>query len=266
MLDLQPIARSATLIRYLAAVLGTVMVTLYFCALVLGRAAVGRLGRAHVDVYTRRWSRLLLRLVRMRLEVQGQCPDFNDGRRYLILCTHSSHYDIPASFVALPGSMRMLAKRELFDIPVLGLAMRAAEFPSVARQNPMQARRDLERARRMMEGGIVLWAAPEGTRSDDGQLQPLKKGCFHLALDTDAIIVPVAIRDIHRVLPARTWRLTLDQPVQLLIGAPIEAGRYGRERLGELMDDTRDSLQQLLDGVAQAPAAKLQKVRELTPV
>ena len=258
MLRLQPIAHSANLARRAGVVLCTLGVTLHFCLLVIGRAAVGRLRREHVDGYTRAWSATLLRLVRMHMTVQGQCPDFNDGRRYLILSTHSSHYDIPASFVAMPGSIRMLAKSELYRIPFLGRAMRAAEFPSVARHNPQQARRDLQRARQMMESGIVLWAAPEGTRSVDGRLQPFKKGCFHLALDTDAVIVPVAIRGIQHVLPARTWRLNLDQPVQLAIGAAIDASRYDRDSLATLMADTRQSMDALLLGAEGAPIADLE--------
>lgn len=258
MLSLQPIAHSANLARRVGVALGSLSVTLYFCLLVIGRAALGRLRREHVDGYTRAWSAVLLRLVRMHMTVQGQCPDFNDGRRYLILCTHSSHYDIPASFVAMPGSIRMLAKSELYRIPFLGRAMRAAEFPSVARHNPQQARRDLLRARQMMESGIVLWAAPEGTRSAAGHLQPFKKGCFHLALDTDAMIVPVAIRGIQHVLPARTWRLNLDQPVQLLIGSAIDASRYDRESLATLMADTRQSMEVLLQGAEAPPLAPLE--------
>ncbi|USR41444.1 1-acyl-sn-glycerol-3-phosphate acyltransferase [Ectopseudomonas hydrolytica] len=262
MLSLQPITRSANLARRAGVALGSVGVTLYFCLLVIVRAALGRLRREHVDRYTRIWSAALLRLVRMRMTVQGRCPDFNDGRRYLILCTHSSHYDIPASFVAMPGSMRMLAKSELYRIPFLGRAMRAAEFPSVARHNPQQARRDLARARQMMESGIVLWAAPEGTRSADGRLQPFKKGCFHLALETGAIIVPVAIRDIHHVLPARTWRLNLDQPVQLCIGAPIDASRYDQDNLAVLMADTRERMELLLYGQVAAPVPSPEPVLE----
>ncbi|HEY1028293.1 MAG TPA: lysophospholipid acyltransferase family protein [Pseudomonas sp.] len=263
MLSLQPIGQRANLARRAGVALGSAGVTLYFCLLIIGRAAVGRLRREHVDLYTRAWSAALLRLVRMRLTVQGQCPDFNDGRRYLILCTHSSHYDIPASFVAMPGSIRMLAKRELFRIPFLGRAMRAAEFPSVARHNPQQARRDLQRARQMMESGIVLWAAPEGTRSADGQLQSFKKGCFHLALDTAAIIVPVAIGGIHQVLPARTWRLNLDQPVQLSIGAAIDARHYDRDSLAALMAKTRQSMEGLLQGTVVTPVACRQAEAEI---
>ncbi|CAD5107719.1 lysophospholipid acyltransferase family protein [Zestomonas carbonaria] len=247
MLRLQPVTESATLARRLGVVLGSFLVTLYYCLVVIFRAQFGRLTRRDVDGYTRRWSSLLLRLVRVRLDVQGPMPDFNDGRRYLILCNHSSHYDIPASFVALPGSIRMLTKKELFRIPFFGRAMRAAEFPSLDRHNRYQALKDLETARKMMESGIVLWAAPEGTRSRDGQLLPFKKGCFHLALDTQAVIIPVAISGIHKVLPARTWHFNLGQAVRLQVGEPLDASVYSVERLDELMDETRARMQALLD-------------------
>ena len=137
--SLQILSERASLVRRLGVILGTLSVVFYYCCLVLVRALLGRLDRACVDRYTRAMSRLLLRLVRMDLSVHGAIPDFNDGRRYLILCSHSSHYDIPASFVALPGSIRMLAKKELFRIPFLGPAMRAAEFPSIDRHNRRQA-------------------------------------------------------------------------------------------------------------------------------
>ena len=246
MSGLHPVIESANLARRIGVILGSALVTLYYCSKVLLRAVCGRLTRTDVDRYTRRWSGLLLRLVRMSLSVHGQVPDFSDGRRYILLSTHASHYDIPATFVAMPGSIRMLAKKELFGIPVFGAAIRAAEFPSVDRRNRHQAVKDLDKARQMMESGIVLWAAPEGTRSKDGQLLPFKKGCFHLALDTNAIILPIAFRGIHNVLPARTWRFNLGQPVQLHVGAPIDTSRYSAEQLPELMMQARLSMQALL--------------------
>lgn len=238
-LTVNPIAESATLMRRIGVVVGSVGVTALYSSLVLLRSLTGRLTREKVDRYCRDWSALLLRLVRVNLRVRGEIPDFEDGRRYIILCSHASHYDIPLSFVALPGSIRMLAKKEMFGIPLLGPAMRAAEFPFVDRSNHDRALADLERAKTMMESGIVLWAAPEGTRSPDGELGRFKKGCFHLALDTQAIIVPVGIRGNERVLPARTWHINLGQQVDFCVGEPLDSRQYSREQLPELMAEVR---------------------------
>jgi len=250
-LDMSPLTESATLLRRAGVVLGSVGLTALYSLLVLLRALFGRLNRPIVDKYCREWSAALLRLVRVSLTVRGAVPDFGDGRRYIIMCTHASHYDIPVTFVSMPGSVRMLAKKELFSIPLLGQAMKAAEFPSIDRAHRQRAVKDLEKARAMMESGIVLWAAPEGTRSPDGHLLPFKKGCFHLALDTQAVIVPVAIRGIHKVLPARTWRINLGQPVDVRVGAPIDMSGKGKEDLVAVMAEVRGRLENLLgDGEA----------------
>ena len=245
--SLQPLARSATLIRTLGVIVETLLLTALFSIKVILRSALGQLDCPRMDYYTRAWAARLLYLVRMQLSVRGHFPEIVDGRRYLVLCTHSSHYDIPVSFVAMPGSIRMLAKKELFRIPLLGSAMKAGEFPSIDRHHREQALADLQKARQMMESGIVLWAAPEGTRSAAGDLLPFKKGCFHLALDTGAIIIPVAIRGIHRVLPARTFRLTLDQPVQFQIGTPIDATAFDAGQIDALMAQVRSQMQAMLD-------------------
>lgn len=250
-LKMNPLTESATLLRRAAVVIGSVGLTALYSLLVLLRALFGRLNRPIVDKYCREWSAALLRLVRANLTVRGSVPDFNDGRRYIIMCTHASHYDIPVTFVSMPGSVRMLAKKELFSIPLLGQAMKAAEFPSIDRARRQRAVKDLEKAKAMMESGIVLWAAPEGTRSPDGKLLPFKKGCFHLALDTQAVIVPVAVRGIHRVLPARTWRINLDQPVNVRVGTPIDTAGKSKEDLAAVMGEVRESLEELLgDGEA----------------
>jgi 1-acyl-sn-glycerol-3-phosphate acyltransferase len=250
-LNLSPLTESATLLRRAAVVLGSVGLTALYSLLVLLRALFGKLDRRIVDKYCREWSTALLKLVRTSLTVRGEVPDFNDGRRYIIMSTHASHYDIPVSFVSLPGSIRMLAKKELFKIPLLGQAMAAAEFPSIDRSNRQNAVHDLDRARALMESGIVLWAAPEGTRSPDGNLLPFKKGCFHLALDTEAVIVPVAIRGIHRVLPARSMQINLGQPVDVRVGTPIDTAGKSKEDLAGVMEEVRQRLEELLgDGEA----------------
>jgi 1-acyl-sn-glycerol-3-phosphate acyltransferase len=145
--DQQSAPRKAGPLRVALVGLATVLITLGYSVRVLALGAIGRLRRAKVDGFTRDWSGSLLRLTGARLSRHGEVPDFGDGRRYMILCTHSSFYDIPAIFVTLPGSIRMLAKRELFAVPVWGAAMRAAEFPSIDRHNRHQAMADLTRAR-----------------------------------------------------------------------------------------------------------------------
>ncbi|NQD38158.1 1-acyl-sn-glycerol-3-phosphate acyltransferase [Permianibacter sp. IMCC34836] len=238
--------RKASLFRLLLLMAASVAVTFWYCLRGIWVGTLYRNPRPAMDRVCRRWSQWLVRLIDLRWQVRGQMPVLESNRRYIIMCSHASHYDIPLSFVALPGSLRMLAKKELSRIPVFGLAMRAAEFIFIDRHNREQALKDLAAARAKMESGIVLWVSPEGTRSVDGKLLPFKKGCFHLAIDTQAIIIPVAIRNISTVLPKGTFNLNLGVETEVHIGAPIDASNYSIETRQALSDSVATAMQALL--------------------
>ena len=211
-------------------------------------AALSRNGqRQKIDSLLRRWSWALLRLTGMTVSVHNPHEvEFIDGRRYMLMCNHSSLYDIPLSFVALPGSIRMLSKKELFRIPLFGAGLRAGEFVSIDRANLKTAMADLEDARKKMESGIVLWVSPEGTRSKDGRLQPFKKGAIRLAIDMGAMVVPLGIDGINNVLPANTANLYINGTVDVRVGEPIDAARYDRTDYKKLMADLENSLRTLI--------------------
>jgi len=206
-----------------------------------------KMTRHKADAVARYWSRYLLAAAQVHRQVIYQTPfKFEPGRAYIIMSNHSSLYDIPLIFDTFHGSVRMLAKKELFQIPLFGSALKFNEFPSIDRHHRQNALRDLELARAKMQDGIILWVAPEGTRSRNGELLPFKKGVFHLAADTKAIIVPVGIRGIHKVLPAKSWRCQKDQSVSIHIGTPIDTMQYEHQHRDVLMQHTRDIIEQLL--------------------
>jgi 1-acyl-sn-glycerol-3-phosphate acyltransferase len=147
--------------------------------------------------------------------------------------------------LCLPGSIRMLTKKDFFDVPIWGRGLRAGEFISIDRSDLEQAKKDLAVARTMMESGIVLWIAPEGTRSRTGRLGPFKKGGFIMAIESGATIIPVGIRGSEKVLRPETLDFFLDRKVEITIGPPIEASRYSIERKDSLIDEVRGSIANL---------------------
>ena len=65
------------------------------------------------------------------------------------------------------------------------------------------------------------------------------------------MIVPVAVRGIHRVLPARTWQINLGQPVDVRVGEPLDTAGKTKADLDEVMTEVRARLTELLgDGEA----------------
>jgi 1-acyl-sn-glycerol-3-phosphate acyltransferase len=169
------------------------------------------------------------------------------GKATIIMCNHSSAYDIPLAFKAFPNhSIRMLSKKELSRIPLMGKAMHAAEFPFVDRKNKYQAIKDLAYAQQLMESGIVVWIAPEGTRSKDGKLGAFKKGSFITAIQAKATIIPIGIRGANNILPARTFKFNLKQNAEIHIGKAIDASQFTLENKAALIQHTYETIKELI--------------------
>lgn len=194
------------------------------------------------------WVRRLFKLLKLTVDVYNPHQvAFEPGVPYIIMCNHSSLLDIPISFYAFPNqSIRMLAKKELSYIPLLAQGMRKTEFPFIDRKNRKQAIEDLKKAKEIMNSGIVLWIAPEGTRSKDGKLQAFKKGGFITAIEAKAMIVPIGIRNAHKILPKGAWRVNLGEAVEVHIGEPIDASNYNFAQKEALIDKVHQEMNGLL--------------------
>ena len=200
------------------------------------------------DRRLRWWSGRLLDYVGLRCRVvDPHALALPRDRPVILMSNHASLYDIPLIFAALPGSILMLTKKELFRVPFWGRGLAAGEFVSIDRHDRAQALRDLAAAREKMASGIHLWVAPEGTRSRDGRLGPFKKGGFMLALETGAAIVPIGIRGSRDVLPAKSLRFVLGCEAEVWIGRPIDASAYSRTSRDALMATVEREIRTLAD-------------------
>lgn len=203
--------------------------------------------REWVDKTIHQWVDKLLDQVEVSYQVinplnikpQPGCPT-------ILMCNHSSLYDIPLSFKAFPQhSIRMLAKKELSKIPIMGKGMAAAEFPFIDRKNRYQAIKDLKYVEQLMKSGILMWIAPEGTRSKNGKLAPLKKGAFITAIQAQATIIPIGIRGAFDIIPAKTFCINIKQKAEIHIGEPIDASTFSLENKDQLIEKTHQSLKKL---------------------
>ena len=256
----------ATMLRKLRIMAVTVYATLRITLIVLYKVNIrGGYPRWYGDKWLRWWAGKLVDAVGIKYTViDPNHTRFEPGKRYIVMGNHRSHYDIPLSVLAIPGSVRMLTKKELFKVPLWGRGMTAGEFIAIDRHDFEQAKKDLAAARAKMEDGIVLWIAPEGTRSRTGRMGSFKKGGFVMAVESGATIIPMGIRGSEKVLPPKTLDLVLDQEVTIEIGSPIEASGYTLENKEELMEEVRKAITHLCgeeagEQEAEPPASRVRQ-------
>ena len=190
------------------------------------------------------WGRVALRLAGTRLQVFGQ-EHLPQGQAVIFMANHQSQFDVLALFAGIPGQFRWLAKAELFRIPLFGLAMRRSGYIPVNRENRREAMQSMNAAARRIASGTSVVVFPEGTRSDDGHLLPLKKGGFLLAIHSQVPIVPIAIHNTGRLLPkgSRTLR---GGNIQVEILPPIPTAGLRNSASEELTTQVRQALESAL--------------------
>jgi len=192
--------------------------------------ALGRLDRATVDRRLQSWGRAVLAIAEMRLDVRGR--DAVDwSRAYVVMSNHQSLFDIPVIAATVPGSLRFVAKKELFRVPIWGQAMRAARIISIDRQNRRSAIESLREAGEVLHSGIHIWIAPEGTRSYDGTLGTLKKGGFLLAIETGTPILPMTISGTHNARRKHERGIQKGVRVEVTFGQPLSVEGKTRDEL-----------------------------------
>jgi 1-acyl-sn-glycerol-3-phosphate acyltransferase len=230
-------------------IISSVSSTLKLCISTIYHALTKKLSPQWIDEHIQLWVKEILGHVKAKVHVinpQNIRPEH--GRATLIMCNHSSLYDIPLTYAAFPDiSIRMLAKKEMKKIPLMGKSMEMAGFPFIDRHNRQQAIQDMNKVREMLANDIVMWIAPEGTRSRTGQLAKFKKGGFITAIQAQATIIPIVIRGANQILPARTLQFSLEQEIYILIGQPIDASEYAIEQKDELIALVQNTMQNMLD-------------------
>lgn len=158
---------------------------------------------------------------------------------YIFMSNHVSNVDPPLLIPLLPRRVTVMVKKELFKLPILGRAMRMADFVPIDRSNRDAAIGSVREAATIVRKGLDLVVFPEGTRSPDGRLLPFKKGSFYLAMDTGVPIVPVTILGTEELLPKGSV-LARPGKVSIVFHSPIDPKEF-KDR-DELVEAVRASV------------------------
>jgi 1-acyl-sn-glycerol-3-phosphate acyltransferase len=145
------------------------------------------------------WSRALLRLFRVGVRVSGlgHAP----AGPAVYAANHASALDILIVFGHLPVDFRIVYKKSLSLVPLLGWAIWLGGHIPIDRGNAFRARRSLANAARRIREGTSVVVFPEGTRSPDGSVRRFKRGSFGLAIAAGVPIVPVSLVGVKGVVP-----------------------------------------------------------------
>ncbi|MDP2914038.1 MAG: lysophospholipid acyltransferase family protein [Candidatus Aminicenantes bacterium] len=186
-----------------------------------------------------RLSRWILGL---RLEVTG-LEQVDPAKTYVFMGNHTSFIDGPLLFMLIPQHVRVILKKSIFKLPILGFGMKYVGFVPVDRKRAQRGKEAIEGAAgQMRERKYSFLIFPEGTRSRDGNLAAFRRGGFFLAVESGAPIVPVSIRGTFEIMPKGSFFVKKGR-IRVTFRPPILIQDTDAHDLADLMDKVRTSIQ-----------------------
>ena len=151
----------------------------------------------------RTWGRMVLSAVQVELRVSPEVQaEFAERRARIVVFNHTSTLDLAIGAAMTPEGGVPVVKRELTRLPILGQVILLTDVLRVDRSNRAATVASLKAAAQRICGErLSVLIAPEGTRSDTGDLGQFKSGPFHLAVQSGAPIVPLVTHGVTAVWP-----------------------------------------------------------------
>lgn len=184
------------------------------------------------------WTNSILFAAGVRLEIEG-LDNIDPKKSYIFIGNHQSHFDVLSVFSTLPLTVRFMAKKELFKIPVFGWSLYASGTIKIDRSNRQRAITSMNNALDRIKRGVSVVVFPEGTRSEDGKIRDFKKGGFVLAIKGGIPIVPVSISGSRFILPKNIVRINPGK-IKIVFSNPIQTKDYGYQQREKLSIDVRN--------------------------
>lgn len=209
----------------------------------------------------RRWCQVSARGLNIEVITDGT-ENVPANGSFVYCSNHQSLLDVLVLGGALPGDFKWAAKRELFKIPFLGWHLALAGHVPVERKAGARAAAEvISKFEEVLAAGKPLLVFPEGTRSEDGILQPFKNGGFYASVRKNAPVVPVALEGTHHLMhkgALDTGDGSTMRVVRVRIGKPLQPKSEGREgvRVAELRDRTYTAVLELHRSIGGTPPEK----------
>src|SRR5262245_8888558 len=154
----------------------------------------------------------------LRVEGREHWPASGGG---LICANHQSHFDPPLVGMTCERRMNYLARDTLFNVPGLKQLIQFLDAIPIDREGGGLA--GLKETLRRLKAGELVLIFPEGTRTHDGEVAPLKPGFIAVARRSKVPLIPVGLDGAFQAWP-RTSKLPRLSRLAVVIGQPISPG------------------------------------------
>ncbi len=171
----------------------------------------------------------------------------------LLIANHQSYFDPDLVGIAARRHLCFLARKSLFRNKVFAWAIRTLEAIPIDQEGiGIDGIRDILE---QLQAGRAVLVFPEGERTHDGQLQPLRPGVSLLIKKAQAPVVPVGIAGAYDAwprwrpfpIPAPLFLPAQKSTIALSIRPPLDGRQLAQLSRQELLTNLFDELKKAHD-------------------
>lgn len=174
------------------------------------------------------------------LDVKSKGEEHPQTQMFLI--NHQSDLDIEVMELLTLKELAWVAKKELFDVPFFGLAMKLPEHIPVERQNKKSLLKLLKDAKDRLDKGKTLAIFPEGTRSRSEKMLPFKNGAKLIADKYKLRVQPVVLIGTRKRFDIKTFTYTPGSVKAIFMDSFV-----ADEKDEKWLSDLREKMQKVYD-------------------
>lgn len=192
------------------------------------------------DRYSMKFAKRLFKLTGSTLHIIG-LENVPRDIPVLFVSNHQSHIDnlIIHGFIDVPKGFVSIV--EMLKVPILRTMMKYMKCVFIDRSDIRKTLHCMEAAVDILKSGHSMVIFPEGRVNEDGVLSEFKKGCLKLALRAGVPIVPITLRNTHKIMNKDGSRIYAAD-VECIISPLVNTNVSGKADETNLIEKVRNMI------------------------
>ncbi len=183
----------------------------------------------------KKWANYIVKIAKMDITVEG-IENIPKDRPVLFTPNHQSYADIPVLIYALKDfDFGFLMRKSLNNFFAIDHISRMLKCVPIDQANARDSAKGIQQTAKQIKDGLSMVVFPEGMRTFSNTPTEFKNGAFKIAQKTGVTIVPIYMRNVHKVFEGNE---NVIQPAEIYVKVlePIETSEMSRAEVKELHD------------------------------
>ncbi len=193
---------------------------------------------AFVHKFTSNWTRKLLKILNVKVNVHGK-ENLPKDKNVLFIGNHQGNFDIPIYISCIDIPKGFVAKIELTKMAGVKNWMEYMNCIFMDRSSIRKAGEAIITGINSLKSGNSLVVFPEGTRSKGDKMGEFKAGSFKLATKSKVPIVPVTMNGSYKIMEGNSNKHLTSATVDIYIHPMIETANLSKEEQADLPEKVK---------------------------